>query len=78
LLRNHLHRVFPFDDDRLTCSGRGSMDRGWRSIRGCGGVSSIVVILILFFLVNIFSHPVKSSLPGDLHNELVARLDHSL
>jgi hypothetical protein len=77
LLGNHLHGVF-LHDGLLRCgSSRWHRRRGWcSSDRGCSGVSSIVVILIL--ILGIFSHAVKSSLLGDLHDELVVRLNHYL
>jgi hypothetical protein len=45
--------------------------------QGCGGISSVVGILIFLFILGIFSHAVKSSLPGNLHDELIPRLNHS-
>jgi hypothetical protein len=48
---------------------------GWHhSNRGCGSVSSVIVILGF----SIYSHAVKFNLLGDLCNEFIARLDHTL
>jgi hypothetical protein len=46
--------------------------------RGCGGISFVVGILIFLFILDIFSHAVKSSLLGNIHDELIVRLDHSI
>jgi hypothetical protein len=73
LLRNHLHGVFLFDDDLLRGSNRWCKCKGWHGSRGCGGIPSIVVILIISILIA----PVLAILVGELHDELVARLDHS-
>jgi hypothetical protein len=70
LLENHLYRVFLLDD-LLRCGS------SWRRrSRGCSGISSIVGILIYLFILNI-SYAVKSSSLGDLHNQLIVRLNHS-
>jgi hypothetical protein len=75
LLRNHLHRVFLIDGDHHMGSSKWCRSRGWRnSNRGCGGISSVIIILIL----GIISYVVSSSLLGDLRDELIMRLDHSL
>jgi hypothetical protein len=68
LLRNHLHRVFLINDDHLGGSSRWRRYRGWHSSRGCGSISSIIIVLII---------AVVSLLVGELHDELVVRLDHS-
>jgi hypothetical protein len=46
---------------------------GGRSSRGCGDVSSVIIILI----VSILNVAVVSILVSELHDELVTRLDHS-
>jgi hypothetical protein len=51
LLGNHLLGVFLFDDDHLKGSSRWHMCWGWRNSRWCGGVSSVVVILILIISI---------------------------
>jgi hypothetical protein len=48
-----------------------------RMSRGCSGISSIIDILIFLFILSIFSHAVKSSLPGDLHYQLITRLNYA-
>jgi hypothetical protein len=70
LFRNHLYRVFLLDN-LLSCSSRGHKNRG------CGGISNVIGILIFLFILGIFSHAVKSSLTGNLHDELIVRLNHS-
>jgi hypothetical protein len=71
LLGNHLYRVFLLDIP-LRCGNRGHRNRG------CGGFSCVVGILIfLIFILDTFSHAVKSSLLSDLHCQFIARLDHS-
>jgi hypothetical protein len=86
LLKNHLHRVFPFplDDDLHRGSSRWHMDRG------CDSVSSIIIvilhiadmflifILIVIFVFVILTHAAESILIGHLHVQLVMRLDHPL
>jgi uncharacterized integral membrane protein len=80
LFWNHLHRVLLFhDDDHLVGSSRWHGNRGWRSSRGCGGVTSIIVIFLIFiFIVIILTHVVESILVGHLHDQLIMGLDHPL
>jgi hypothetical protein len=73
LLGNHLHGVFFFDDDHIRGNSRWRRHRGWHSSRGCGGVSSIIVILIISILIA----AVVCILIGEHYDELIARLDHS-
>jgi hypothetical protein len=68
LLRDHLYRVFIFDD-LLRC------DSSWCRCRRCSGVPFIVVILIV--IVVILFHAVESILFGHLHGQLITGLDHS-
>jgi hypothetical protein len=53
----------------------GGVGVGWCSNRGCSGVSSVVVILIL--ILSILIAAVVAILVSELHDELIARLDHS-
>jgi hypothetical protein len=60
---NQFYRVFLLDNllrcgSNLWCRSRGSR----YSNRGCGGISSIVAILILIFILSTFSHAAKSNL----------------
>jgi hypothetical protein len=41
------------------------------------GIFNVIGILIFLFILGIFSHAVKSSLTGNLHDELIVRLNHS-
>jgi hypothetical protein len=66
---NHLYRFFLLDN-LLRCSNKGHRNRG------CSGMFSVVGILILIFILDIFSHAVKFGLLGDLSDELIVRLDH--
>jgi hypothetical protein len=63
LLRDHLHRAFI--TDLLRCGSKGRR-RWWRGSRGCGGIFSIVGILIFLFILVIFSHAVVISSKGGL------------
>jgi hypothetical protein len=46
----------------------------WCSSRGCGDISFIVCFLFFSFFILI--QAVQSRLPGDLHYQLIVRLDH--
>jgi hypothetical protein len=70
LFTNHLYRFFLLDN-LFRCSSKGRRNRGY------SGMFSVVGILILIFILGIFSHAIKFGLLGDLSDELVMRLDHS-
>jgi hypothetical protein len=68
-LRDHLHRAFIADLLRRGSKGDYS--------KGCGGISSVIGILLFLFILVILSHAVHSGLPSDLHKQLITRVDHS-
>jgi hypothetical protein len=73
----HLRGLFLVDGELLKGSRRWCRSRRWCSSRGCGGVPSIIVILILILIINILITMVLAILVGELHDELIMKLHHS-